>query len=135
MYKRQVRVNVPETGVRLSFSKTLPPSDGPLALPLWHWSTGVEALARGLLFLGAVLLVFRFRAPLRAGEKWFLEKTTAARKALAFHPTPFQWVFLALTAALATAVVARPLFALAVGAYAVAVLRWVLSLFHTGDRP
>lgn len=130
-----VRVNVPETGVRLSFSKTLPPSDGPLALPLWHWSAGVGAIARTLLLLGAVLLVFRFRGPLGARGKRLLEKATPARKALAFHPTPFQWVFLALTAALATAVAARPLFALAVGAYAVAVLRWVLSLFDTGDRP
>ncbi|TXH23352.1 MAG: hypothetical protein E6Q99_08070 [Elusimicrobia bacterium] len=101
-----VRVNVPETGVRLSFSKTLPPAGGPLALSLWHWPTWVDELAPFLLAFGVALLAVRFRGPLRARGKSLLERAVAARKAVRLRPTPFQWVFLALTAALAAAVVA-----------------------------
>jgi len=132
-----VRVNVPETGTRLTFSKTLPPTDGSLVLPLWHWSAWVGESVRWVLLIAGLGLLWLFRAPLMDRARRPLEKVAAWRKNIRFRLTPFGGMFLALTTALAAAVVARPLFAPAVLLYAFAVVRWALSLLAPteGDRP
>jgi hypothetical protein len=68
------------------------------------------------------------RAPLIARTRRPLEKVAAWRKNLHFRLPPFGAMFLALTVALAAALVARPLFAIAVLVYGFTVVRWALSL-------
>lgn len=123
-----VRVNVPETGTWLTFSKTLPPTDGTLVLPLWHWSAWVGESVRWILMVAGLGLLWLLRAPLTARARRPIEKAAAGLKSVRLRPTPFGAMFLALTVALAAALVARPLFAPAVLLYAFAVVRWALSL-------
>lgn len=131
-----VRVNVPETGVWLTFSKTLPPTDGTLVLPLWHWSAWVGESVRWVSLIAGLGLLWLFRAPLIVRARPPFEKAAARVKNIRFRATPFGAMFLALTVALAAALVARPLFAIAVLVYGFTVVRWALSLLDPteGER-
>lgn len=132
-----VRVNVPETGTWLTFSKTLPPTDGSLVLPLWHWSAVAGESARWVLFVAGLGLLWMCRRPLIARARRPLERIAAWKKSVPLRVSPFGGMFLALTAALGAAVAAKPLFIPAVLIYAFAVVRWAMSLLDPteGDRP